>query len=148
MSKLSKEHRRILAAFRNHGPLTDSELEAIADKEHWPNAGEQNYYRRRRSDLKSHGIITATDTKRLNPRGGSETVWTLTSHKALNEGKTIFRRINENQWAIQGTNLKPGKPVIVTTKTGEQKRVVIGRIITEHDGTQIAEFSWPIKTMP
>ncbi|MEW6889245.1 hypothetical protein [Trueperella pyogenes] len=148
MSKLSKEHRRILAAFRTHGPLTDSELEAIAEKEQWPKAGEQNYYRRRRSDLKTRGIVAATDTKRLNPRGGSETVWTLTSRKVLNEGKTIFRRINENQWAIQGTNLTPGKTAAVTTKAGDEKRVIVGHIIKQQNGTQIAEFSWPIKTMP
>ncbi|MEW6901094.1 hypothetical protein [Trueperella pyogenes] len=143
MSKLSKEHRRILATFRKHTTLTDSELEDIAVKENWPKAGEQNYYRRRRSDLKSRGLLTTTGQRRINRRGNSEQVWTLTTQAAINNGKNVFQKIRTGKWMIAGKALKIGQQATVITKDGKEKQVIITRIVTQNNNWQIAEFTWP-----
>lgn len=152
LQHLARERQRILTAFTTHGDMTDSELERHALEQHWPYAGNRYYYRRRRSDLKAMGLITATDHRRPNERGNSETVWTLTIRKdttmktgqpaSLDEGNIIFRRLDNTQWAIEGVNLTPGETVIVYTRDGEARDVIVGQILETNHGVDTATFEW------
>lgn len=96
---LAKEHRRILAAFERLGNMTDTELEAHAREQHWPYAGTRFYYRRRRSDLKSRGLIAATEQRRVNSHGNTETVWTLNTNLDVESPQTgtYYREDNQQE---------------------------------------------------
>ncbi|MGV9183138.1 hypothetical protein [Arcanobacterium canis] len=43
----------------------------------------------------------------------------------------------------QGLDLAEGDTVTVTTKDGKEHDVVVGEIINDEDGLQMATFSWP-----
>ncbi|MEW6881432.1 hypothetical protein [Trueperella pyogenes] len=149
LQNLQRERQRILTAFAEHGDMTDSELEAYACAHAWPHAGTSYYYRRRRSDLKSMGLIEATDMHRTNTRGNSETVWTTRKDSNMNhqpasldEGNIIFRKFDDEQWAIEGVDLVEGETVTVYTKENEAREVVVREIIETNHGVDTALFEW------
>lgn len=157
LQHLARERQRILDAFTAYGDMTDSELEDLALEHNWPYAGTRYYYRRRRSDLKSLGLITATTDRRPNLRGNTETVWTTTNRKdtimttapaSFDEGNIIFRKLNADQWAIEGVNLTPGETVTVYTRDGEPHEVIVGQIVETSHGVDTALFQWPDRPDP
>lgn len=157
LQHLARERQRILDAFTSYGDMTDSELEHLALNQDWPYAGTRYYYRRRRSDLKSAGLIRATDQRRPNARGNNETVWTI-NRKAntmttrqpasFDEGTIIFRKLNDGQWAIEGVNLTPGETVAVYTREGQPREVIVGQIVETSHGVDTALFEWADRTDP
>lgn len=149
LQDLQHERQRILTALAEHGDMTDSELEAYACAHRWPHAGTSHYYRRRRSDLKSMGLVEATGIRRTNTRGNSETVWTTRKDSAMNhqpvsldEGNIIFRKLDNEEWAIEGVDLVEGETVTVYTKENEPREVVVGEIIETSHGVDTALFEW------
>lgn len=149
LANLGREKQRIISAFRRVGDMTDSELEALATEEGWPYAG-HTYYRRRRSDLKSDRQVRPTSTRRANAQGNSEVVWTLTgadleSKPVDNKGENmndtaVFRKIDD-EWVVQGEGIIPGERVVITTKSGKEKTVIIKEILEEQNGLQTARFA-------
>lgn len=149
LANLGREKQRIISAFRRVGDMTDSELEALATKEAWPYAG-HTYYRRRRSDLKSERQVRPTSTRRANAQGNSEVVWTLVEadlecKPVENKGEimnhtAVFRKIDD-EWGVQGEGLIPGERVVVTTKSGMEKTVIIKEILEEQNRLQTARFT-------
>lgn len=155
LQHLARERQRILDAFATYGDMTDSELEHLALEHHWPYAGTRYYYRRRRSDLKSAGLLTATTQRRKNMRGNNETVWTInrkdtpmTTPASFDEGNIIFRKLDTNQWAIEGVNLTPGETVTVYTREAEPREVIVGQIVETSHGVDTALFEWADRIDP
>ncbi|MFP7696946.1 hypothetical protein [Trueperella sp. LYQ143] len=150
LSDIEREYQRILTAFDTHGDMTDSELEEIAVEEQWPHAG-NNYYRRRRSDLKNAGKIFITPYRRENRNGNSEAVWTIAPvdftdkqpELMLDSRMVIFRFDNNYGWIIEGQNLTPGKTVTVTTRNNSTHKVIVQDIISADNTTMRAYYAWP-----
>jgi len=61
---------------------------------------------------------------------------------ALDEGAVVFQKLEDDTFAIMGSNLIPGEEVEVSTKDGETRSVIVGKILNEQDGIQTAEFTW------
>ena len=78
--KLRGAHVAVFALFKEHGGMTDTELNKVYRK-----VWEQREYpelsydtpRRRRSDLADRDYLVATDDKRPNDNGKQETVWVI-----------------------------------------------------------------------
>lgn len=140
LTDIATEQQRILTAFHTIGDMTDSELETYARQQHWPYAGTRYYYRRRRSDLKTLGLIKATEQRRVNVRGNTETVWTVVLDDPSHHHPVTFRR-TDNEWVIEGIGLHPGTTITATTKDGEQVDVIIGEIIETVHGIDTARFT-------
>lgn len=48
-----------------------------------------------------------------------------------------FVQLKDGSWGLKGKNLKEGKTVTVTKKNGEQKRVVIGKVLRTENGLDV-----------
>ncbi|MFC5369848.1 hypothetical protein [Arcanobacterium bovis] len=152
LKNFTKDHGRILKALHEFDTLTDSELEELALRRHWPMSG-KDYYRRRRSDLKTMNLITATDQRRANPQGNLETAWALNIERktrmetqtgaSFDEGNIIFIDLGDDTYGVKGKDLQPGAEVKVSKKNGGKATVIIDEIIDEEDGVQTATFTWP-----
>lgn len=67
---------------------------------------------------------------------------------ALDEGNIVFRKLEDDTFAIVGSTLLPGETVEVTSKNGNVRKVIVGEILDEQDGIQTAEFEWVSEPRP
>lgn len=67
---------------------------------------------------------------------------------ALDDGMVIFTKLDEETFGIMGSTLLPGEQVEVSSKNGNTKQVIVGKIISDEDGIQIAEFEWVDEPRP
>jgi hypothetical protein len=80
--RVTKLQRRVLEAFRQHGPMTDEELERLPEfSEYGPTT-----VHKRRTELYQANRVDRESTRR-NSRGIKMTVWNLTPQDSQGEGK-------------------------------------------------------------
>ncbi|MFY9262585.1 MAG: hypothetical protein WBH82_00555 [Arcanobacterium sp.] len=63
---------------------------------------------------------------------------------AIDEGRNSFRSIDDDNWAVEGYDLRAGQEVTVTKKDGEEVTVIITEIIEEENqyGLTLAKYEW------
>lgn len=61
---------------------------------------------------------------------------------SYDEGNIIFRKLDDEQWAIEGVNLIEGETVTVYTKDNGPRDVVVREIIETNHGVDTALFEW------
>lgn len=96
-------------------------------------------------DGKEHEAIVGEIVEMDDNLATARYSWADASTPNLDDGRIIFRK-NPNDpttYLIQGRGLTPGSEVPVVKKSGKPVRVIVGEIVSEEDGLQMATYSWP-----
>ncbi|MGV9189199.1 hypothetical protein ACTOVN_00170 [Arcanobacterium canis] len=73
----------------------------------------------------------------------TDDIWGDDGVDLVADGRVIFHKLDDGTWGVQGLDLAEGDTVTVTTKDGKEYDVVVGEIINDENGLQMATFSWP-----